>query len=61
MRHLTDERVLYKRLWDNVHENGFQIRSLIRSILTSPEYMQTNSGELAAEAAKTEDTFAGTP
>jgi hypothetical protein len=39
MRHLSDERVLYKRLWDNVHENQFQIRSLIHAMICSPEYL----------------------
>jgi hypothetical protein len=38
MRHRFDERVLYKRLWDNVHANEFQIRELIRAIVSSPEY-----------------------
>jgi len=38
MRHLEDERQLYRRLWDNVHENDFKIRELIRAIVTSSEY-----------------------
>jgi hypothetical protein len=39
MRFREDERVLYKRLWDNVQQNDFKIRSLIRAIVTSPEYL----------------------
>ncbi len=39
MRHMTDERDLYKRLWDAVHENQFTIRGLIRSLVLSPEYL----------------------
>lgn len=39
MRHREDERVLYKRLWDNVHKNEFKIRELIRAIVNSPEYL----------------------
>ena len=40
MRHHTDERALYKRLWDEVHQNQFQIRGLIRALVTSPEYLE---------------------
>ncbi|MEQ1830110.1 MAG: hypothetical protein ABL921_29385 [Pirellula sp.] len=39
MRFRDDERVLYKRLWDAVHRDGFKIRSLIREIVNSPEYL----------------------
>ncbi|PYI86464.1 MAG: hypothetical protein DME26_08995, partial [Verrucomicrobia bacterium] len=40
LRHEEDERGFYKRLWDSVHRNNFTIRGLIRSILTSPEYLE---------------------
>lgn len=43
MRYLTDERTLYKRLWDNVHQHHFKIRELIRAIVTSPQYLGTQS------------------
>ena len=36
---LGRERSLYKRLWDNVHENDFRIRELVHAIVTSPEYL----------------------
>ena len=42
MRHREDERHLYKRLWDHVHEQDFQLRSLVHAIVTSPEYLATN-------------------
>ena len=42
MRYRADERILYKELWDAVHEDGFTIRGLIKAILTSPEYLGTS-------------------
>ena len=41
MRYRTDERVLYKSLWDEVHDNGFSIKGLIRALAMSPQYRQT--------------------
>ncbi|MEZ6138129.1 MAG: hypothetical protein R3C53_24865 [Pirellulaceae bacterium] len=38
MYHRDHERTLYKKLWDNVHESNFQIRPLIKAIVTSAEY-----------------------
>lgn len=43
LRHLEDERTLYKRLWDHAHQHDFQIRSLIRAIVLSPEYQYTGT------------------
>jgi hypothetical protein len=43
MRYREDERVLYKTLWDSVHANHFSIRSLIKAILLSPEYLEGRS------------------
>lgn len=40
MRFREDERALYKRLWDQVHANGFKIRALIHGLVTSPEYLE---------------------
>ncbi|MBU6399730.1 MAG: hypothetical protein KGS61_05380 [Verrucomicrobia bacterium] len=40
IRYETDERGLYKHLWDAVHTNHFTIRALIRALVTSPEYLQ---------------------
>lgn len=39
MRFREDERVLYKRLWDSAYRSNFKIRSLIREIVSSPEYL----------------------
>lgn len=39
MRFREDERALYKRLWDSVYRSNFKIRSLIREIVCSPEYL----------------------
>jgi hypothetical protein len=40
MRYLTDERVLYKRLWDGAHRDNFTIQGMIKTLLTSPEYLE---------------------
>ncbi len=40
LRYRTDERELYKRLWDAVHEDGFKIKGLLRALATSPEYLK---------------------
>jgi hypothetical protein len=39
LRYDTDERTLYKRLWDVAEKNNFAIRPLIRAIVRSPEYL----------------------
>jgi hypothetical protein len=39
MRFREDERSLYRHVWDAVHADGFKIRTLIRSLVTSPEYL----------------------
>lgn len=38
MRHLQEERYLYRRLWESTHRDQFKIRALIREIILSPEY-----------------------
>ncbi|MCC6509878.1 MAG: hypothetical protein IT423_12270, partial [Pirellulaceae bacterium] len=43
LRHREDERELYRRLWEHVHETNFQIPALIRAIVTSPEYLEGHS------------------
>jgi hypothetical protein len=43
MRFRADERTLYKKLWDQLHAQGFTIRGLIRGLLNSPEYMEGHS------------------
>lgn len=40
MRYQEDERRLYKRLWDNVHQHNYSINSMLKALLTSPEYLE---------------------
>jgi len=40
MRHEDEERVLYRRLWDNAAANNYSIRALLREMLTCPEYLE---------------------
>jgi hypothetical protein len=40
MRQRADERVLYKRLWDQVHQDQFKIRGLNRAVVTTTEYLE---------------------
>ena len=42
MRYRQDERALYKRVWDAVHADDFKIRTLIRTLVTSPEYLEVH-------------------
>ncbi|MCS7224560.1 MAG: hypothetical protein NZ959_08395 [Armatimonadetes bacterium] len=56
LRWHSDERGLYRRLYDAVHRNGLTIKSLIRAIVLSPEYLyqkdpqpQRSSSRLAAK------------
>ena len=39
LRYDTDERKLYKHLWDSVHQTHFALKPLVRAIVTSPEYL----------------------
>jgi len=39
LRYDADERGLYKRLWDSVHQTHFALKPLVRAIVTSPEYL----------------------
>ena len=51
MRYRTDERTLYKNLWDQVRAQGFAIRSLIRGIMNSSEYLEGRSTVVKAPTA----------
>ena len=51
MRHTTDERGLYKRVWDALEANDYTIRSVIRTLLASPEYL--NGGAASTTVAAT--------
>lgn len=48
MRFRADERMLYKKLWDQLQANGYTIRGLIRGIMNSPEYLEGRSPLLSA-------------
>ncbi len=39
LRFDADERGLYKKLWDGVHQTHFALKPLVRAIVTSPEYL----------------------
>jgi hypothetical protein len=49
MDHRDQERALYKRLWDHVHGHDFKLRSLIKAIVTSPEYLGLELQQLATK------------
>ena len=40
MRARDDERFLYRKLWEQLQTDNYKIRSLIRTMLTSPEYLE---------------------
>jgi hypothetical protein len=39
MRYQEDERGLYRRMWDDARAHNYSIRSLLRLMVTSPEYL----------------------
>jgi len=39
MRWETEERALYRRLWDVAHQSRFSIKTVIKALLLSPEYL----------------------
>jgi hypothetical protein len=40
MRHAEDERVIYKRLWDVSQASHGNLKAVLKSIATSPEYLR---------------------
>lgn len=58
MRYQEDERALYKRLWDNTHQHNFSVKSMIRALMTSPEYLD---GRRPAAPAPTKKPLRPTP
>jgi hypothetical protein len=48
MRYDTDERGLYKRLWDETRRDHFALKPLVKAIVTSPEYL----GDVKSPAPK---------
>jgi hypothetical protein len=49
MRYQAEERALYRRLWDNAHRDNFRLLGLLKTLVTSPEYL---NGGAAAPAPK---------
>ena len=47
MRYEDSERVLYKRLWETANKSNFSIRALLRTMLTSPEYLEAQPASAA--------------
>jgi hypothetical protein len=47
MRYQSDERGLYKRLWDRAHTSNFAIRPILKTLLTSPEYLENRPAPAA--------------
>jgi len=48
MRFESDERGLYRRLWDVAGKNNYALRPVIKAMLTSPEYL---NGEIVPTPA----------
>ncbi len=51
MRFRQDERALYRRVWEAVHADDFKIKSLIRTLVTSPEYLTGQARPLLTESS----------
>ena len=45
MRYRTDERALYKTVWDAVHADGFTIKGLLRTLVLSQTYREGMGGD----------------
>jgi hypothetical protein len=54
MRWRDDERALYRRVWEQMREHHYTIRSLIRALLTSPEYLEGKPAAAPQTTAFTE-------
>lgn len=52
MRYDQDERGLYKRLWDTEKANNYSLKGLIRTLMTSPEYLNGSVAPAIAPAPK---------
>ncbi|MCP3139688.1 carbohydrate-binding domain-containing protein [Pyxidicoccus xibeiensis] len=40
MRHAQDERVIYKRLWDASQQSNGNLKAVLKTVATSPEYLR---------------------
>lgn len=52
MRYQEDERGLYKRLWDDAQKSNYSIKSMLRTLMTSPEYLGVASSTPAPAIPK---------
>lgn len=49
MRYRTDERRLYKHLWDRVHQDGFTIKGLLKALVMNPAYLESERASAQIE------------
>jgi hypothetical protein len=61
MRWRDDERALYRRVWEQMREHHYTVRSLIRALLTSPEYIEGKPAEAAQTASVNANSQAHSP
>ena len=59
MRWREDERALYRRVWEQMRENHYSVRSLIRALLTSPEYLEGRPAQAAQTTASIDENPKG--
>jgi hypothetical protein len=61
MRWQEDERALYRRLWDDAHRHNYSIKSMLRTLMLSPEYLagSTRRAPQRAEPNRTRMTRMG--
>jgi hypothetical protein len=53
MRYAEDERALYKRLWDELHASNFSVRKMLKTLMTSPEYLNAGASLSPGKASPT--------
>lgn len=49
MRYRTNERTLYKQLWDRVYQDGFTIKGLLKALVTNPAYFEKEKADAQIE------------
>ena len=49
MRYRTDERMLYKQLWDRVHQDGFTIKGLLKALVMNSAYFEEEKASAQIE------------
>lgn len=49
MRYRSDERRLYKQLWDRVHQDGFTIKGLLKALVMNPAYFEEEKASAQIE------------